>query len=43
MGEDRQRCLEAGFDGYLVKPIDVASFPAQVRGFIDATPKRVAP
>jgi two-component system, cell cycle response regulator DivK len=25
--------LELGFDGYLEKPIDVRSFPSQVRGF----------
>ena len=27
------RLLEAGFDGYLQKPIDVREFPEQVRGF----------
>lgn len=30
---DRERFLEAGFDGYLEKPISVRDFPAQVRGF----------
>src|SRR5262245_24850907 len=32
MAEDRERCMRAGFDGYLVKPISVSEFPAQVRG-----------
>jgi two-component system, cell cycle response regulator DivK len=27
---DRERALEAGFDGYLSKPIDVATFAASV-------------
>src|SRR5918992_171560 len=35
MKDDRQRFLEAGFDGYLVKPIDVREFPEQVRRFCD--------
>jgi two-component system cell cycle response regulator DivK len=35
MDEDRERCLRAGFDGYLVKPIDVAEFPAQVRALLE--------
>jgi two-component system cell cycle response regulator DivK len=33
MSEDRTRLLAAGFDGYLVKPIDVREFPGQVRAF----------
>jgi two-component system cell cycle response regulator DivK len=35
MNADRERCLSAGFDGYLVKPIDVAEFPTQVRELLD--------
>ena len=31
MTDDRDRCLKAGFDGYVSKPINVAEFPGQVR------------
>lgn len=30
MGRDRERAREAGFDGYITKPIDVRAFPALV-------------
>jgi two-component system cell cycle response regulator DivK len=33
MPDDRQRFTDAGFDGYLVKPIDIRAFPDQVRSF----------
>jgi two-component system cell cycle response regulator DivK len=36
MKEDRERFLTAGFNGYLAKPIDVRSFPDQVRAFVFA-------
>ena len=31
MKEDRERFDRAGFDGFLMKPIDVRAFPQQVR------------
>ena len=31
MKDDRQRFLDAGFDGYIEKPISVREFPEQVR------------
>ena len=37
MKDDRQRLLQAGFDGYLEKPIDVRAFPAQVLGLLQST------
>jgi two-component system, cell cycle response regulator DivK len=42
MREDRERCLKAGFDGYLVKPIDVTTFPVHVRRLLQATPGEVS-
>jgi CheY-like chemotaxis protein len=36
MRDDRERAMDAGFDGYLSKPISVSSLPAQVRGFLQA-------
>lgn len=35
MKEDRQRFLAAGFDGYLVKPINIRELPAVVREFCE--------
>jgi two-component system cell cycle response regulator DivK len=34
MRDDRERTLNAGFDGYLAKPISVTLLPAQVRSFL---------
>lgn len=35
MAGDRERALEAGFDGYITKPIDIRSFPDQVARALD--------
>jgi two-component system cell cycle response regulator DivK len=42
MREDRARFLEAGFDGYLPKPIDPRAFPSQVGALIGAAPGQPA-
>jgi two-component system cell cycle response regulator DivK len=34
MKQDRERALDAGFNGYLEKPITVRAFPDQVRRFL---------
>src|SRR5687767_13525147 len=31
MAGDRERAMEAGFDGYITKPIEIRHFPDQVR------------
>ena len=36
MTGDRERFNEAGFDGFIAKPIDVKAFPGQVRAYLDA-------
>ena len=35
MPEDRARAEAAGFDGYITKPIDVRTFPAEVARFLE--------
>jgi len=35
MTGDRERFNEAGFDGFIAKPIDVKTFPATVRTYLD--------
>lgn len=35
MTGDRERALQAGFDGYITKPIDIRNFPNQVQRAID--------
>jgi len=37
MTDDRQRLLDAGFDGYLEKPIDARAFPGQVMSLLQST------
>jgi CheY-like chemotaxis protein len=32
--EDRARARDAGFDGYITKPIDVRTFPAEVAKYL---------
>jgi len=34
MRQDRDKAFNAGFDGYLEKPISVQSFPDQVRAYL---------
>ncbi len=36
MSGDRARFDEAGFDGFISKPIEVTKFPGQVRAYLDA-------
>lgn len=35
MTGDRERFVQAGFDGFIAKPIDVPTFAAQVREFLE--------
>lgn len=35
MSGDRERAMQAGFDGYITKPIEIRSFPDQVRRALD--------
>ena len=34
MKGDREKTLQAGFDGYISKPIDTRAFPGQIRSFL---------
>ena len=38
MSGDRERFDEAGFDGFIAKPIEVKSFPDQVRTYLGPRP-----
>ena len=38
MAGDRERALDAGFRGYITKPIDIAAFPGQVEALIARVP-----
>lgn len=35
MTGDRERALDAGFDGYITKPIDIRAFPEQIQRALD--------
>jgi two-component system, cell cycle response regulator DivK len=35
MSGDREKALQAGFDGYITKPIDIRAFPDQVSRALD--------
>jgi CheY-like chemotaxis protein len=37
MSGDRERALQAGFDGYITKPIDIRTFPEVVRRALSET------
>jgi CheY-like chemotaxis protein len=37
MAGDRERAVEAGFDGYITKPIDIRAFPEQIAQVLATT------
>jgi two-component system, cell cycle response regulator DivK len=41
--EAEQSCLDAGCDGYIVKPIDTSTFPGTIRAFVDKKSRAAAP
>jgi len=42
MSGDRERAMEAGFDGYITKPIDIRQFPDQVARALTGEPPQNA-
>ena len=43
MSGDRERALQAGFDGYITKPIDIRGFPGTVQGVLAASTLTAGP
>ena len=43
MKDDQARFLDAGFDGYLSKPIDIRAFPEQVRQYCESLSRHEPP
>jgi CheY-like chemotaxis protein len=41
MAGDKEKAIDAGFDGYITKPIDIRSFPEEVAKALVAGPPRV--
>ncbi len=39
-GDDEQNCLNAGCDGYILKPIDTSTFPDTVRSYMQKKARR---
>jgi CheY-like chemotaxis protein len=37
MSGDKESLLRSGFDGYIAKPIDVATFASEISGYLEAT------
>ena len=35
MSGDQERALEAGFNGYITKPLDIRNFPSQIQRALD--------
>lgn len=35
MAGDREKIIEAGFDGYISKPLNIQNFVAQIRAFLE--------